>query len=193
MTKRDSRKKDFQDWPIWFDIMKVQKHNKQEWRETSLKGRMAESLVYDLLKESGNEVYRIGFEAILPGLTRIEESFKRNSEVGEKIRSIPDFFVIDKSGDPYLVEVKFRWHPSGHENDPKKLVRIKSSWSECFIFFVNCSEKPYFRVSKTPYINSSGQLVTEPAQNLKFLGITSGLLDKFDALVEKYLTPTLNK
>ncbi|MBU4477242.1 hypothetical protein KJ639_02235 [Patescibacteria group bacterium] len=169
------------------------KHERQEWRETSLKGRMAESLVYDLLKESGNEVYRIGYEAILPGLARIEESFKRNSEVGEKIRSIPDFFAIDKSGNPYLVEVKFRWHPSGHENDLKKLERIKSSWGECFIFFVNCSEKPYFRVSKTPYVNSSGQLIAESVQNLKFFGITQELLDKFDALVEKYLTPTLNK
>lgn len=65
------------------------KREKQEWCETSLKGRMAES-----------------------------------NEVGEKIRSIPDFFVIDKSGTPYLVEVKFRWHPSGHENDSKKLERI---------------------------------------------------------------------
>ena len=73
------------------------KHKKQEWRETSLKGRMAESLVYDLLKESGNEIFKIGYEAILPGLARIEESFKRNSEVGEKIRTIPDFFVTQKN------------------------------------------------------------------------------------------------
>jgi len=169
------------------------KHEKQEWRETALKGRMAESLVYDLLKESGNEIFKIGYEAILPGLARIEESFKRNSEVGEKIRTIPDFFVIDKSGNPYLVEVKFRWNPAGHENDVKKLGRIKDSWKESFVFFVNCSEKPYFRVSKDPFVNSSNRLVAEPVQNLKFFGITPELLGKFDVLVEKYLTPTLNK
>ena len=169
------------------------KREKQEWRETSLKGRMAESLIYDLLKESGNEVFKIGYEAILPGLARIEESFKRNSEVGEKVRSIPDFFVIDKSGNPYLVEVKFRWNPAGHENDARKLERIKDSWKECFVFFVNCSEKPYFRVSKYPFANDSGQLIVEPVRNLGFFNITQELLDKFDALVEKYLTPTLNK
>lgn len=167
--------------------------NKQEWRETSLKGRMAESLVYDLLGESRNEVYKIGYEAILPGLARIEESFKRNSEVGEKIRSIPDFFVIDKSGNPHLVEVKFRWHPAGHENDLKMLGRIRNSWKECLIFYVNCSEKPYFRVSKYPFVNKSNQLIAEPAENLKFFGIPRELLDKFDALVEKYLMPTLRK
>ena len=169
------------------------KHEKQEWRETSLKGRMAESLVYDLLKESGSEIFKIGYEAILPGLARIEESFKRNSEVGEKVRSIPDFFVIDKAGNPYLVEVKFRWNPGGHENDVKKLGRIKDSWKECYVFFVNCSEKPYFRVSKFPFANDSGQLIVEPVRNLKFFNITQELLDKFDALVEKYLTPTLHK
>lgn len=169
-----------------------QPNGKQEWRETSLKGRMAESLVYDLLKESGNEVYRIGYEAILPGLARIEESFKRNSEVGEKIRSIPDFFVIDKSGNPHLVEVKFRWHPAGHENDLKILERIRNAWKECFVFYINCSEKPYFRVSKDPFIDGANKLVAEPIQNLKFLGVTQELLDKFDALVEKYLKPTLH-
>ena len=169
------------------------KHEKQEWRETSLKGRMAESLVYDLLKESGNEVFKIGYEAILPGLARIEESFKRNSLVGEKIRSIPDFFVIDKSGNPYLVEVKFRWSPDGHENDAKKLSRIKDSWKECLILFVNCSQKPYFRISKYPFVNESGRLLVESVRNLEFFHITQELLDKFDTLVEKYLTPTLTK
>jgi hypothetical protein len=169
------------------------KHEKQEWRETALKGRMAESLVYDLLKESGNEIFKIGYEAILPGLARIEESFKRNSEVGEKIRTIPDFFVIDKSGNSHLVEVKFRWNPAGHENDAKKLGRIKDSWKECFIFYVNCSEKPYFRVSKNPFVDNSNQFITEPVQNLKFFDITQEILGKFDALVEKYLAPTLNK
>lgn len=169
------------------------KTEKQEWRETALKGRMAESLAYNLLKESGNEIFKIGYEAILPSLARIEESFKRNSEVGEKIRSIPDFFVIDQVGNPYLVEVKFRWNPAGHERDAKILARIKDSWKECFVFYINCSEKPYFRVSKYPFANESGQLIVEPLQNLKFFNITQELLDKFDVLVEKYLTPTLNK
>ena len=109
------------------------KHEKQEWRETSLKGRMAESLVCDLLKESGNEVYRIGYEAILPGLAHIEESFNRNSEIGEKIKAIPDFFVIDKSGNPYLIEVKFRWNPSGHKNDYKKMWNCINL---CFISYI---------------------------------------------------------
>ncbi len=122
---------------------------------------------------------------------RMAESFKRDNEVGEKIRSIPDFFVIDKSGNPHLIEVKFRWHPSGHKKDQKKLERIKNDWKECLIFFVNCSHKPYFRVSKNPFVNDANQLITEPVQNLKFFDIAQELLDKFDVLVEKYFTSTL--
>lgn len=163
------------------------KREKQEWRETALKGRMAESLVYDLLKESKNEVFRIGYEAILPGLARIEESFKRKSEVGEKIRSIPDFFVIDTSGNPHLVEVKFRWDSQWHDNDVKMLGLLKNNWQEVIIAVVSCYEKPYFRFCKHPFDEM------KPIENFEFFGITQELLDKFDVLVEKYLAPTLHK
>jgi len=161
--------------------------NKQEWRETSLKGRMAESLVLDLLKEAGNEVYRIGYEAILPGLTRIEESFRRNSDVGEKIRSIPDFFVIDKSGNPHLVEVKFRWDAKWFGGDDKRLRLFKKNWEGAIIIVVSCFQKPYFRFCKYPFE------ILKPVQKFESLGVTQELLARFDVLVEKYFTPTLNK
>lgn len=160
-------------------------NNKQEWRETSLKGRMAESLVYDLLKESGNEVYRIGYEAILPGLARIEESFKRNSEVGEKIRSIPDFFVIDKSGNPHLVEVKFRWDSKWFGGDDKKLGIFEKNWEEVIIVVVNCVQKPYFRFCKRPFNT------IDSIQDFKPFDVHDERIERFNALVEKYLTPTL--
>lgn len=172
---------------------KLHTREQQEWRETSLKGRMAESLVYDLLRESGNEVYRIGYEAILPGLARIEESFERNSAVGEKIRAIPDFFVIDTFGKPHVLEVKFRWHPAGHENDHKKLERIKRFWEEAEIVFVNCSEKPYFRLCKFPFTENGGRILDEHLRKSGEFNISQEILYKFELLVEKYFTPTLNK
>lgn len=165
----------------------------QEWRETSLKGKMAESLVYDLLQESGNEIYKIGYEAILPGLAKIEKLFKRNTAVSEKIRAIPDFFVIDTLGKPHIVEVKFRWHPSGHENDHKKIELIKYFWEEAEIIFVNCSEKPYFRLCKFPFMTDGRRIMTEPLRRFGGFNISRDTLDKFEALVEKYFTPTLNK
>jgi hypothetical protein len=166
-------------------------NEKQDWGETSLKGRMAESLVRDLLRECGNEVYSIGLESILPGATRIEESFNRNSVVGDKIRAIPDFFVIDQLGTPHLVEVKFRWTPLGHESDYKRIERIKNWWAEAIIIFVNCSEKPYFRVSKYPFLKTNNELDTEPIEKIKAFNIHDETLSKFEALVGKYMAPTL--
>lgn len=173
------------------DVKSIQ-YEKQEWRETALKGRMAESLISDLLRECGNEVYRIGYEAILPGLARIEESFQRNSTVGEKIRTIPDFFVIDKSGMPHLVEVKFRWHPAGHESDPRKLEQIKQGWEETLVVFVNCTEKPYFRYCRFPFVDAEGHINSESLQSLESFGVSAELLSKFDLMVEKYFAPTLH-
>ncbi len=165
----------------------------QEWPETSLKGKMAESLVYDLLQESGNEIYKIGYEAILPGLAKIEKMFRKNTPVSEKIRAIPDFFVIDTLGKPHIVEVKFRWHPSGHENDLKKIELIKYFWEEAEIVFVNCFEKPYFRLCRFPFVSNGRRIMTEPLRRSGGFNISRDTVDKFESLIEKYFTPTLNK
>jgi len=174
---------------MWKDVEEIKKEQRRS--ESNLKGRMAESLVYDLLREAGNEVYKIGYETILPGLTKIEGSFKRKTEVGEKIRAIPDFFVIDKIGDPHLVEVKFRWHPDGHKDDYKIIERIKSNWGESIIVFINCHDKPYFRLCPYPFLDKKRKLKMEPLQKFKSFNISEEIIDKFDELVKKYLTPTL--
>ena len=159
--------------------------------ESNLKGRMAESLVYDLLKESGNETYHIGFEATLPGLTRIDEVFNRHGAIGNKIRIIPDFFVLNKNDDPYLIEVKFRWSPAGHESDPERLRLIAKFWQEAVVVFVNCSKQPYFRYTTYPFFKKNGEIDLKPLDEFPPLRISENMLVKYEALVEKYLKPTL--
>lgn len=46
--------------------------------EKMLKGRMAESMVEELLKRSDNKVYRFGYEAILQNLTL--SAYRRSGE-----------------------------------------------------------------------------------------------------------------
>lgn len=164
---------------------------KQELRETNLKGRMAESLVFDLLKESGNSVYKIGYETILHGGHNITKAFSKHAKVAEKVRAIPDFFVIDKNSIPHLVEVKFRWNPKGHANDLGKLTTIRKFWEEANIIFVNCLEKPYFRLSHAPFLKPNKDIILLPITAFRPFNISDNLLKKFDGLVEKYLTPTL--
>ncbi|MDD3808542.1 MAG: hypothetical protein PHG49_03475 [Candidatus Pacebacteria bacterium] len=76
--------------------------------ENMLKGRMAESLVEELFKLCGYKIYRFGYEAVLQNLVQVESNFEKYNDVAEKIRAIPDFIVIDSSGKPVFIEVKFR-------------------------------------------------------------------------------------
>lgn len=158
--------------------------------ESMLKGRMAETLFEELMRQSGNTVYRFGYEAIVQNLTQLEDKFDRYSEVGERIRAIPDFIVVDKKGKPIFVEVKFRWKSELHKNDYNILEKIDKFW-RAKIIFVNCWEQPYFRVANPPYIDKKKNLATKPLLEETDWGIDKELYGVYEELVHKYLTPTL--
>jgi len=158
--------------------------------ESMLKGRMAETLVEDLLKQSGNTVYRFGYEAILQNLTQIKQDFERYTDAGERIRSIPDFIVIDIDKNPILLEVKFRGDSNPWKDDKLKLERIGEFWN-AKIIIVNRKEKPYFRISSPPYLGKDGLFVWNPLIKETCFRIDKETYDKFENLVEKYLKPTL--
>ena len=157
-----------------------------------LKGRMAETLFEELMRQSGNIVYRFGYEAIMQNLSQLEGSFDRNSEVGEKIRAIPDFIVIDKNGEPSFVEVKFRWKPDEevYNETLEILERVRKYWG-AKIVFVNCWEQPYFRISESPYIDRNNKIASRPLTSEKNWKIDMKVYAEFENLVHRYLTPTL--
>jgi hypothetical protein len=160
--------------------------------ESILKGRMAESLVEELLKRSGNTVTRFGYESIVQNLMQLENS----GEVEERLRAIPDFIVLDKKGKPEFVEVKFRFDPDAmlHDETIEVLERVEKYWNPLMVF-VNCMEKPYFRVCRPPYFKNFSLpkkgLVFEPLAEAKEWHIDPSVYAEYEALVEKYLTPTL--
>ena len=155
--------------------------------ENMLKGRIAETLVEELLRQSGNIVYRFGYEAIVQNLTQLEESFDRNSEVGKRIKVMPDFIVIDKRGSPVFLEVKFRRKPELHKDDYEKFEKINKLWS-AKIIFVNCYEQPYFRVSDPPFIDEYKNLIQKPLLQETNWEIDQNLYDIYEDLVYRYLT-----
>lgn len=151
---------------------------------------MAETLFEEMLRQSGIIVYRFGYEAIVQNLVQLDEKFNRYTEVGEKIRSIPDFIVIDKNGKPEFVEVKFRWKPELHSADYKKLENILKSWN-AKIVFVNCWTQPYFRICTPPYFDKNKKLVLKPLIEENDWKIKKEVYDTYEELVYKYLTPSL--
>ena len=160
--------------------------------ESMLKGRMAETLVEELLRQCGNIVYRFGYEAIVQNLTQLEEKFYRFSEVGERLRAMPDFIVVNKKGTPSFVEVKFRWRPDLelHKETLEIIRRVQKYWNAKLIF-VNCWQRPYFRISDPPYIDRNKKLVSRPLLEENEWRIDKNLYGESERLVHKYLTPTL--
>jgi len=149
-----------------------------------LKGRMAEALAEELLKLCGNRVYRFGYEAILQNLTQLEKAFDRENEVGQRIKSIPDFIVINNEGKPFFVEVKFRTELIVYSKDIKRIELIEKFWKAKIILLT--LQKPYFRVSNSPYLNKKGEWEWLPLERDNDLKVSQNILNKFNELVEKY-------
>lgn len=166
--------------------------NQSNFAESMLKGRMAETLIEELLRKSGNTIYRFGYEAIIQNLSQIQQSFDRHTEAGERIRAIPDFIVIDIKGDPIFLEVKFRWNGQLHDDDKERFERIKKFWN-AKIIIVNCSQKPFFLISNPPYIDVKGDIKCKPLVEETAWKIDKDVYNEFENLVEKYLAPTLIK
>ncbi len=153
--------------------------------ENLLKGRMAESLIEELLKKCGNKVYRFGYEAVLQNLTQLERVFDRESEMGHRISSIPDFIVINKQGKPFLVEVKFRTDlVVFNSNEIRRLEFIEKFWKAKIILLT--TQQPYFRVSNSPYLNEKQEWNWIPIKEDSNFEISDDILGEFNKLLEKY-------
>ena len=164
----------------------------KDFAEGMLKGRMAESMVEEILRKSGNSVYRFGYEAILQNLTQIQNAFDRHTDAGERIHSIPDFIVLDQNNEPLFLEVKFRANGKLHKDDKNRLEKIKEFWN-AKILLVNCKNKPYFQISEPPYFDNNGQLTLKPLREEKDWKIDEEIYKEAEVLVEKYLSSALLK
>jgi len=161
--------------------------------ENILKGKIAEVLVEELLRESKNKVYRFGNGEILQNLIQSEKSFNRESRTGKKISSIPDFVIITKEKKSLFLEVKFRTDPEALEEELLLEKEFLERFWKAKIVLVTSKEKPYFRVLTPPYFAKEKRegwpipvLNWLPLEDDPELKVKSKILKKFEKLVEKY-------
>ena len=81
--------------------------------ENMIKGRIAEAIIEELLKASGNDVYRFGYESILQNLVQRGSNFDHRNKNAHQVKSIPDFVVLNAEGNNFFLEVKFRADRNG--------------------------------------------------------------------------------
>ncbi|HOX30036.1 MAG TPA: hypothetical protein P5080_01500 [Candidatus Paceibacterota bacterium] len=161
--------------------------------ENVLKGKIAENLVEELLKRSGNRVYRLGSDAQLENIVQLEQDFGKDSHIGKKISSIPDFAIIGALGLPQLLEVKFRTDPESLEEELLMDKDPLEKFWEAKIVVVTPKEKPFFRILIPPYFTKEKRdgwpipvfrwMALEKDRDIL---VETEILHEFDSLVGKY-------
>lgn len=104
--------RDHQNSPMINDVKDTVSENKSNgksrenrWVEGVIKGRIAETIVEELFRSLGFQVYKYGMEHSIPGITELLRGIK--DDVAMNIRKMPDF-VIFKNDRAHFLEVKFR-------------------------------------------------------------------------------------
>ncbi|MDG6244229.1 MAG: hypothetical protein QCH31_07545 [Methanolobus sp.] len=75
------------------------------FKESMIKGRIAETLIEELFLSLDYSVFRYGMENTVPGIMNLLKGVR--SDVATNIRRMPDF-VIQKNNHVFFIEVKFR-------------------------------------------------------------------------------------
>jgi hypothetical protein len=161
--------------------------------ENVIKGKLAETLVEQLLKANGCRVYRLGADATLENIVQLEDEFSKDSSLGKRIASIPDFVVMGNREKPVFVEVKFRTDPESLEEELLlEKAPLESFW-EAKIVLVTIKERPYFRVLTPPYFSKEkreGWPIPvpnwKPLESDPDLGSDIKIMKQFEELVKNY-------
>lgn len=158
-----------------------------------IKGKIAEVLIEELLKKSRHKVYRLGNGKLLYNLIQFEKGFDREGKVGRKVSSIPDFLVVTKDRQFFLVEVKFRSDPEALEEELLLEKELLEKFWKVKIILVTSKERPYFRTLKPPYFAKEKRegwpipvLNWLPLEDDPDLKVAKKSLKDFEELVEKY-------
>ena len=153
--------------------------------ENIIKGRIAETIVSEMLQDAGYYVYRFGYEGILQSL--IQRGLPRmleNDRQAEIVRIMPDFIVMTKEGDVSFVEVKFRTSDILEKETEERILKTARYWPDARMLFVK-PKKPHFLIVRAQ--DYAKRYTFYPLEREKFLKVSIKSIQKYEKLVEKYL------
>ena len=161
--------------------------------ENIIKGRIAKTLVEELLKASGCRVYGLGTDLFFENVTQREEEFDKDKGLGQKIALIPDYIVFGPKNKPVFIEVKFRSDPGSLEEELLLSREIREKYWKVKIIVVTLKEKPYFRVLMPPYFGNEQHdgwpvpvVRWHHLEKDKDFGVDPAQLQRFEKMAQKY-------
>ncbi len=80
-------------------------HSKKHKSDSSIKGRLAETIVEEMFIAMGYDVFRFGMENTLPGFAN--RHLPKQGEIASHVRKMPDFITV-KGSQIAFIEVKYR-------------------------------------------------------------------------------------
>lgn len=154
------------------------------YQDGLIKGRIAETIVSEMLREAGYFVYRFGYEGILQNLAQKNLPKMKSEDFGaKKVRAMPDFIVMNKEGEVYFVEVKFRSSDRLEDETKSLIFETAKNWPEARMLFVK-PKKPHFLISRAKDFTKTGKFYL--LEEEKFLKVDKSIIEKYEKLVEKY-------
>lgn len=78
---------------------------KTKFKDSVIKGKLAETIVEEMFFAMDYRVFRFGMENTLPGF--MNRYFPKKGEVAEQVRKMPDFIIV-KDSQIAFIEVKYR-------------------------------------------------------------------------------------
>ena len=144
--------------------------------ENMIKGRIAEAIIEELLKASGNDVYRFGYESILQNLVQKGSNFdRRNNAPGEVD---PRLCCAQLGGKQFFSRSEIsRQSELGYKRSVPK--------TQPKLILVTVT-KPYFRIVTPESLLDDGcnfeSLDTDPDFH-----VTRTAVESFEPLVERFL------
>jgi hypothetical protein len=144
--------------------------------ESMIKAKIAETIIEEMFRRAGYQVYRFGFEPVLLNLMRSKEKIDTSEPVGQAVATMPDLLVI-KDRLPNFIEVKFR--KDGKLN-PSNVRYWPDGWVVLVFPFY-----PYFRIAKMNEFIERKQM--NDLEKDRYFNIPSYVMERFLPLVRKYL------
>jgi len=174
--------------------------------ENLIKGRIAEVIAEEMLKELGFFVLKLGKEHTANPLTQLEgfifncngnfclEKLKEEVKEITHVNMLPDFLIVHPNGKSALLEVKFRWDGHLYPND----CRVFKTYPEAHMLIINLEVKDDYKdnIKNSRFNiylieeNNPDNFNVSPLKDWleqDFMVKCNEILEKYELLVKKWL------